>query len=115
MPGVSIAACGARTDDAERGTDPEKLIRFGIARGHHAAGGRLAGVGARGGEAEGAGVKRLDREAPHLRNILGSCRLQPDGAVAHDAGAIIVLALALAVALLPTIGPSGLPEGMVPP
>jgi hypothetical protein len=80
---IAVHAECAGAGDAERRADPQKLQIVGIARRHEVAIRRLVRVGARGGEAEGADVERLDGEPPHFGDVVRGRRLAADGAVTH--------------------------------
>ncbi len=81
---IAVHAEGAGADGAERRADAHKLVGIGIARRHQFAVRRLVRIGARRGEAEGAGAQRLDREAAHLGDVVRGRGFPPHGAVAHD-------------------------------
>ena len=81
---IAVHAERAGADRAQRRADAEQLVAPRIARRHHLADRRLVGVGARGGEAEGAGAQRLDGQPAHLGDVLAVGLLQANGAVAHD-------------------------------
>ncbi|MBA7468283.1 hypothetical protein ES707_03526 [subsurface metagenome] len=80
---VAVHAEGARAEFAQRRADAEQLVIVGIARGDQLAVGRLVRIRARGGEAEGAGLQRFQRDPPHLGNVVGGGLFAAHGAVAH--------------------------------
>src|SRR5215475_2687194 len=57
---IAVHAECTDADRAESGADAQKLVGIGVARRYEFAGWRLVRVGARGGEAEGACMQRLD-------------------------------------------------------
>jgi hypothetical protein len=80
---IAVHAEGTAPDRAERPADAHQFRLLGLVAGDQLAGRGLVRIGARGGEAERAGLDRRRSQPVHRGDVLGGRGLAVDAALAH--------------------------------